>query len=89
MSQPSSTSGKLLAILILGLLGPAVLLLVPVISIFVTPLTYLLTTAMVVQALRGGMKGHLASTVICVAVLLMNFAAAYGAYEILGAFWND
>lgn len=88
MNPQSSSSGQFLTILILGFLGPFILFVVPLAGMFVAPLSGLLTTGIVIHALRTGMQRHIAATISCVGVLLVNFATVYVACEIWMAIAN-
>jgi hypothetical protein len=89
MNPQSSSSGQWLAIMIIGFLGPFILFVVPLAGMFVAPLSGLLTTGIVIHALRTGMQRHIAAAISCIALLLVNFATFYVACEIWMAIAND
>jgi|GEM_PF-6494100 len=78
-----------MTIMIIGFLGPFVLVFVPLAGIFAAPLSGLLTIVIVFHALRSGMQRRMASTIFCIGVLLINFASVYAACAIWIAFGND
>lgn len=78
-----------MTIMIIGFLGPFVLVFVPLAGIFAAPLSGVLTIVIVIHALRLGTQRRMASTIFCIGVLLVNFAAVFVACKIWIAFGND
>jgi hypothetical protein len=87
MNPPSS--GQTLTILIIGLLGPFVLFVVPLAGIFVAPLSGLLTTGLVIHALRKRIQRHIAAAVFQIGMVLINLATMCIAGGIWIALVND
>jgi hypothetical protein len=68
----AGTSGRLAAVLIIGLIGPVSLILAGPIAVLVGPVMGMLTLVLFVNALRQGIRGHSLLAAACVSVLIAN-----------------
>lgn len=68
----AGTSGRLAAVLIIGLAGPASLIFAGPIAVLVGPVLGLLTLVLFLNALRHGIRGQALLAISCVLVLTAN-----------------